>query len=152
MKFLCDVMLGRLARWLRAAGYDTTLAVGDAPDRALLQTATAEDRIFLTLDREILEHKAANGRALVLGSEAPSEQARELKHAVGVDWLHNPFTRCVVDNTPLHKADDAARATLPPRVRDRGGTITECPTCGRLYWPGDHHTRMRARLEAWNRL
>ena len=35
MRLLCDEMLARLGRWLRAAGYDTEIATGGASDRAL---------------------------------------------------------------------------------------------------------------------
>jgi uncharacterized protein with PIN domain len=150
-KFLCDAMLGRLARWLRAAGYDATLATGAESDRELIRTAIAEGRVFLTLDRGFRDRKAARGHALVLGDENVSAQARELKRALGVDWLFRPFSRCVVDNTPLRSANPAERAALPLRVRDRSGPIAACPRCGRIYWTGDQHTRMRERLERWDR-
>jgi uncharacterized protein with PIN domain len=29
------------------------------------------------------------------------------------------------------------------------GDARRCPACERIYWPGSHHRRMRARLEAW---
>ena len=149
-KFLCDAMLGRLARWLRAAGYDTILATGQESDRELIRDAIAEDRFFLTLDRDLLEHKAARGRTLILGSEKTSAQAHELKRALHIDWLFRPFSRCVVDNTLLRSANAKERAGLPPRVRDRGGPIAACSLCGRTYWIGDHHARMRKRLENWD--
>ena len=150
-RFLCDAMLGRLARWLRAAGYDTSLATGMELDRDLIHAAIAEDRFFLTLDRDVREHKAARGRVLVLEGTELSAQARELKKTVGVDWLHKPFTRCVVDNAPLRSAKPSELAAVPPAVRARTGAIVACPMCGRLYWSGDHHARMRERLKKWDR-
>lgn len=50
-RFLCDEMLLGLAKWLRAAGYDTTVAKAGLTDRELLQEAVTEDRILLTRDR-----------------------------------------------------------------------------------------------------
>jgi len=44
-RFVVDTMLGRLARWLRAMGYDT-LYPGQCADRQLLRLARAEDRIL----------------------------------------------------------------------------------------------------------
>ena len=64
--FLCDEMLGRLARYLRAAGYDTMLATGGTADRDLLHLAAAEARYFLTLDRAIPQHKASAGIVFLL--------------------------------------------------------------------------------------
>ncbi len=149
MRLLCDEMLGRLARWLRAAGHDTRLATPGQDDRAVLWTAIAEDRLLLSRDRGFAERKAATGRLLLLESSAVPEQARELRRRLGLDWLAAPFTRCVVDNAHLRPASSAERARLPGGARRIGGPYFACPACGRLYWAGDHHARMRARLEDW---
>jgi hypothetical protein len=45
VKFLCDVMLARVARWLRAAGYDTALAEVKVLDKELLARAIKEERL-----------------------------------------------------------------------------------------------------------
>lgn len=149
MKVLCDAMLGRLARWLRAAGHDTRLAGEAEVDRDILETAIDEGRILLTRDVGFAERKAAKGRLLVLQSEGVEDQARELKRRLAVDWLHAPFSRCVMDNAVLRPARAEEIATLPQDVRDLAGTVTACPICGRLYWAGDHHRHMRDRLETW---
>jgi len=149
MRFLCDAMLGRLARWLRAAGHDTRLADDAADDRHLLQAAAQEDRLLLTLDRRLAGRGAGTGEVVLLHSERVAEQARDLRRRLGVDWLHDPFSRCVVDNTPLRPARPEEVAALPAKVRRLGGPVAKCPRCQRLYWPGDHHRRMRARLETW---
>jgi uncharacterized protein with PIN domain len=149
MRFLCDAMLGRLARWLRAAGHDTRLADEADDDRHLLEIAVREGRILLTLDRRLAGRKAGAGRVVLLHSESVAEQAGELRRGLGVDWLRDPFSRCVVDNTPLRPAGAEQVATLPEKVRALGGPVAECPHCHRLYWPGDHHRRMRERLESW---
>src|SRR5689334_350075 len=36
LRLMCDEMLLRLGRWLRAAGYDTAFAAGGADDAALI--------------------------------------------------------------------------------------------------------------------
>ena len=77
MRFLCDAMLGRLARWLRAAGHDALLARDAQQDRDLLETAAQEDRVLLTLDRALAGRRAGQGRVLLLGSERIEAQARE---------------------------------------------------------------------------
>jgi uncharacterized protein with PIN domain len=37
---------------------------------------------------------------------------------------------------------------LPPYVRATQTRFSECPGCGRVYWPGTHWERMSARLAA----
>ncbi|HPC00814.1 MAG TPA: DUF5615 family PIN-like protein, partial [Syntrophales bacterium] len=56
-RFLCDVHLGRLARWLRLLGFDT-LYRRDLEDGEIVRAARKEGRIVLTRDRGIL----ADGR------------------------------------------------------------------------------------------
>ena len=57
MRFLCDEMLVRLARLLRAAGYDTSLATDGEADAALLRLARDEGRILLTRDKRLAAEK-----------------------------------------------------------------------------------------------
>lgn len=144
-RFLCDEMLGRLARYLRAAGYDTLLARHGLPDRAWVALARREHRWLLTCDRGVDEHLAARGLAIVLPRGDLAEAARTLVLRCDVDWLHAPFTRCLVDNTRLGSMPDAIASRLPADV----GAARWCPDCGRAYWAGSHYRRMQARLAAW---
>ena len=145
MRFLCDEMLVRLARLLRAAGHDAALAPAQAPDAALIARAEAEDRLLLTRDRALARRAAERG--LLLRAEAAVAQAEELSQAVPVDWSLAPFTRCVMDNSPLRQASPEETARMPGSAQTLGGPFRVCPTCGRLYWPGSHVKRMTARLE-----
>lgn len=151
MRLLCDEMLAGLGRWLRAAGYDTAIAERGSGDAALLEAAIAEDRILLTCDGELAGRRGAFGRVVVLPHNGLDGQARELQRRLGLDWLHDPFTRCVVDNTGLRDPSEEDRAAVPAEVRALGGPHAACPACGRIYWMGNHHRRMQARLERWQR-
>ena len=149
LRLLCDEMLGRLARYLRAAGYDTRLASGGAQDRELLRIARDEQRLFLTCDRRIAEHKAALGIAIILPRGPLEAMAPALSRDPGIHWLHAPFTRCLVDNEPLETVPVTRRHALPPDAA--GEDARHCPACGRVYWAGSHPRRMGERLAAWSR-
>lgn len=142
-------MLGRLGRWLRAAGYDTRIAANGSEDRTLLEMAAAEGRIVLTRDRELAGRDGPAARVLLLTGDRLPAQAQELSRRLAVDWLHDPFTRCVVDNAPLRAATPDEQASAPPKARALGGAFWLCPACGRLYWQGSHHRRMASRLASW---
>lgn len=144
MRFLCDEMLMRLARLLRAAGYDAYLAAGGQSDEMLLAIARADGRVLLTRDQRLAE-RAAPDAVLVTG-RSPVEEAQGLAAALPVDWEAAPFTRCVVDNTPLRPATAEEIARMPRRSRELPGPFRACPACGRLYWPGSHVRRMGERL------
>ncbi len=151
-RFLCDEMLARLCRYLRAAGYDSTLARDGVRDRDLLRQCQEEARRFLTLDRRIHEHKAAVGVVMLLRNSTLEEQAQTLANTFGLDWLARAFTRCLVDNALLAPASSIQRASLPRLPAGSDQPVAACPHCGRVYWRGSHYHRMREKLETWQHL
>lgn len=146
MRLLCDEMLKGVARWLRAAGYDVAIVTEGAHDDDLLARAAAENRLLLTCDRRLAERAGPDAMVVVLGTESFDGAAGELRDRLRVDWLHAPFTRCLLDNAPLIPAHEEDVAKLRATTRQGGGPITRCPHCGRLYWPGSHVRRMPAKL------
>ncbi|HYC02085.1 MAG TPA: Mut7-C RNAse domain-containing protein [Azospirillaceae bacterium] len=147
-RLLCDAMLAGLARWLRAAGHDTALAGEGRPDAEVLARGRAEGRLLLTRDRRLAE-ETPGGDVLLLGSDDLDAQAAELVRRLGLDWTHNPFSRCMLDNTPLRPAGPADLAAIPEAARTLPGPFRSCPCCGRVFWPGSHVRRMEARLRGW---
>ena len=149
-RFLCDEMLRGLGRRLRAAGYDTVIAAGGLPDRALAARCAEEDRVLLTKDRHLAATVTDAAQVVLLPKGGIDEAARALRIAVDIDWLHAPFTRCIVDNRPLEAAPPNSATQVPERSRAAGGPLQVCPECGRLYWSGGHVRRMQ-QLAAWQR-
>lgn len=145
MRFLCDEMLVRLARLLRAAGYDTYLAEGGEPDAELVRTARREGRILVTRDRRLA---AAFEESVLVTGWGVNAEAHSLSRAVVLDWEFAPFTRCVMDNARLRDATAEEVNRFPERARSLGGPFRTCPACGRDYWPGSHVRRMEARLHS----
>ena len=148
-RFLCDEMLGRLCRYLRAAGYDALLANDGRMDRDLLQQCHAEGRYFLTQDQLVREHNAARDIALILPQGDIDQLALALGRHFQLDWLSGSFTRCLLDNTPLQPADADSLANVPADAIRPNEPLNVCPLCGRVYWQGSHYKRMRARLNKW---
>lgn len=150
-RFICDEMLKRLARWLRAAGFDTLVHDHGANDRAMVARARSEGRLVMTRDRKLAELRDADGTVIVLRANTLEGVVEELTAALDLDWLYRPFSRCLVCNTPLVEADAPARARLPEGAGVPPGPVHACLVCDKLYWAGGHVRRMRARLETWAR-
>lgn len=146
LRFFADVMMHRLVRLLRALGYDT--AWEDAiPDAELVRRSLTEHRHILTQDRRLAkEWRIAN--ILLLRSEKPLDQLREVIEHFDIHRSGRLFTRCLVCNTPL---DDAAPdAVLSQAPESHGRTHNEyrwCPACRKLYWAGSHTNRMSGAIE-----
>jgi uncharacterized protein with PIN domain len=148
-RFLCDEMLSRLCHYLRAAGYDTLLAQNGTSDAELLQLCRAEGRHFLTQDKLVCEHKAARAVALILPHVSLTNLAALLTENYQLDWLSQSFTRCLMDNTLLVAADEAAQARAPEDAIRPDEKLYQCPICRRIYWRGSHYKRIREKLVAW---
>lgn len=149
-RFICDEMLIRLGRWLRAAGYHTELAERGGVDKDLMARARAGQMTILTRDRKLLEHRDARVYVTLVVSGKLSEQAQEITRALGIDWQKQPFSRCLVDNAPVRPATEDEIAALPWSGRGVSGPYTICPDCGRSYWTGGHTQRMLGVLEHWS--
>lgn len=143
MNFLCDQMLTHLAKWLRAAGYDATVAAPEAPDDEVLREAIAEGRILITSDREFLG-KAEN--VVYLHEGTP----KELSALVEIDWLREPFTRCLLCNTLFQEASsEMIEREVPEDVRENSTQFWYCPHCDKVYWEGSHTEAILKTLEGY---
>jgi len=151
-RLLCDEMLHRLGRWLRAAGYDTAIAEPGVEDRILVRQAEEERRWLLTRDRHLARFRNREGRIVLLTANRLADLAGELPARLPIDWLHRPFSRCLECNTPLRPATAAQRSQLPEGALSHSNQACYCPHCEKLYWIGSHVRRMEKRLRAFARL
>jgi len=140
-------MLGALARWLRAAGYDCSWQEGIA-DKQLIDLARREDRIILTSDTGIMKRNAiATGRikALYVRRDIPrARQAAEVLRALDLPRLK---PRCMACGGRLVLLDrDAAGKLVPPGALREHDEFYRCERCDKTYWPGTHWSSIDQRL------
>lgn len=144
-RFLCDAMLGTLARWLRFAGYDT-LFDPRCSDSELADLARIEGRWLLTADRELASR--AGPRVLLVVEGGLREQVGQVLARLGL--RPDPaafFRRCSRCNSLIDQVSrDAVRGVVPPFVAARADRFSRCLGCGRVYWPGTHQRRILERL------
>jgi len=143
MKFLCDHMLGTLAKWLRFLGYDTAYpeALDDTEVKGL---AARERRTLLTRDRELSSRVPD---ALLVESDDPDVQLVQVARAFHLT-AENALSRCSVCNVPIEPVSkDAAKEHVPQGVYDRQHEFWRCRQCGRYYWPGTHFDRVTKKLQ-----
>jgi uncharacterized protein with PIN domain len=145
-RFVADVMLGKLARWLRALGYDT-LYFRDAPDARLLGLALREGRRLLTRDARLAARAGAVG--LLVRAEDLDGQLREVLEACGLDGSA-PLSRCLECNgVLLARAPGEVRGRVPPYTLATQVEFWECRGCGRVFWPGTHAEGILRRLDPY---
>ncbi len=140
-RFVADVHLGRLARYLRLMGFDTVYEK-ELDDRELVRVSVREARILLTRDIGLLKHSAVT-RGYWLRSSDPEGQAREVIGAFDLKGDIRPFTRCMSCNGPLREvARSGLGGRVPAAVLRRFRRFSECLDCGRVYWRGTHYLRL----------
>ena len=145
-RFVADVMLGRLARWLRALGYDTVYAP-DAPDARLLGLALREGRRLLTRDAALARRARESG--LLIREDDLDGQLREVVAGCGLA-ARSPLTRCLECNGVLRPVSpDEVRDRVPPYTLATQRAFRACPGCGRVFWPGTHAIGIARRLEPY---
>src|SRR5688572_28120635 len=79
-RFAADAMLGRLARWLRVLGFDTSYDT-ELADPVLVRIANEEGRILLTRDRHLLRELQPL-RVHEVRQDEPLDQLRDLVTAL----------------------------------------------------------------------
>lgn len=140
-KFLCDVHLARLTRYLRMTGIDSEIP-HETDDAEIVEQSLEEGSTVLTRDRGLLR-RARLERGYWVRSSRPRDQLLEVIRAFQLEGHIRPFTRCMVCNAPVSAVEaDAVADRLPCRVRTSQRDFRRCIGCGRIYWEGSHFRRM----------
>ncbi len=146
-RFIADVMLGRLAKWLRIAGYDV-LYDNKITDDNLIAQALDDDRIILTRDARMVQRRRVK-KYIFIESDYLADQLRQVMRYLRANSLPAPFSRCLLCNVrlqPVEKREVAGK--VPPYVFDTQEHFKRCSSCGRIYWAGTHRQKTIRLLEA----
>jgi uncharacterized protein with PIN domain len=141
-RFILDVHLGRLARYLRMLGFDT-LFRNDYTDVELAHISSREGRILLTRDRGLLKRSIVT-HGYCLRMTNPRRQLTEVLHRFDLFGTIQPFQRCLRCNGLLEPVDKAAivdRLSAP--TRQYYDEFRRCQVCDHIYWQGSHYERMK---------
>ena len=143
VRFVLDTHLGRLAAYLRLAGFDS-LYGSDWDDQRLADIASAEQRILLTRDSALLKRSIVS-HGYWVRETSPRRQLAEIANRFDLADRLQPFRRCLRCNAliePVAKTKVLDR--LPPRTRECYDEFYECGGCHRVYWKGAHYEDMMA--------
>jgi uncharacterized protein with PIN domain len=143
--FAADVHLGKLAGYLRLAGFDT-LYRNDWSDEDLVDSALREHRIILTRDRGVLMRSAVTHGHLVR-HVSPREQLLEILERFDLWRSLRPLTRCSLCNALVESVDKAEVVQLvPARTARYYEEFWRCVGCGQIYWKGAHYRSLERLL------
>jgi uncharacterized protein len=143
MTLICDVMLGKLARYLRVFGLDVVYVRNLA---ALDRYGDRGESVLFFTKRTRPTHC---GPMVLIKSDDPKEQLREVEHLI------RPYIdpgkimrRCIACNEELvDAAKDDVEQRVPEYIFHLYASFRMCPSCRRVYWEGSHTKGMRDLME-----
>lgn len=145
-RFVIDVNLGRLARYLRLLGFDT-LYRNDYVDRDMVEISSEQGRILLTRDRNLLKHASITHGCFVHNTE-PLRQIEEVILRLDLVSSSTPFKRCVRCNGLIENVEKSVvEDRLPSLTKKYYEVFWQCSGCGQVYWKGAHYGRMMELVE-----
>jgi uncharacterized protein with PIN domain len=144
-RFLCDAMLGSLARWLRFFGFDSVFLEPGLEDRVLEQQARNEGRWLLTRDRRLA---SAGPRTMLVRAEDLDDQLIEVFGRLNLrPQATLEHARCSECNGELVDVlREEVPDVVPPHVLATSPRFRRCTGCRRVYWPGSHSDKILARM------
>jgi uncharacterized protein with PIN domain len=145
-RFVLDVHLGKLAKYIRMLGFDT-IYENNFTDEFIIDKSIAENRIILTRDIGILKNgKTKHG--YWLRSQEPRQQIGEIIKKYNLFSYIKPFTRCIKCNGLLVsiKKNEIADQ-LEPLTSKYYNEFYECENCKSIFWKGSHYERMQNFIE-----
>jgi uncharacterized protein with PIN domain len=143
-KYLCDEMLGALARWLRMLGHDAEYVRG-LNDTEILRRAKHEGRLLLTRDDQLASRAGKGG--LYVRSPDLDRQLVQIRNELGVRF-RGESTRCSHCGALLiHETKEEAAGHVPDGALKGSSEFYRCPGCGRRYWDGTHWKSIVERAE-----
>jgi uncharacterized protein with PIN domain len=145
-KFILDVHLGTLARYLRMIGFDTKYK-NDYDDNEIVDISLNEKRTILTRDIGILKrNEVAHG--YWIRSLYPESQLREVTERFNLKNQIREFERCLNCNAELKEIDkEKIIHRLPLKVKKRQNNFWYCKNCDKIYWRGSHYDKMKALID-----
>ncbi|GAI66952.1 unnamed protein product [marine sediment metagenome] len=145
MKFIADIMVGRLAKYLRMAGYDV-LYINTASDDQIIKKAGETDRIVLTRDSLMLarrEFKKGTVKYLFIKDDKLKNQLNQIKSDLKI-LLKPNLVRCIECNRKLIKVKkEDVKNKVPPYVYKTQQNFLYCKKCDKYYWRGTHYDNIR---------
>jgi len=141
-KFILDVHLGKLARYLRMLGFDTTYQ-NDNDDTEIIRISLAEHRIILTRDIGLLKMKSVT-HGYFIRDQYPKGQLTEVLGHFDLYHAIDPFNRCIKCNGKLEPVEkEEIIQHLEPLTKKYFNRFFRCTSCLSVFWEGSHFDRMQ---------
>jgi len=148
MRFLCDQMLGTLAKWLRLFGFDTYYANSEIDDNKILEIAEKEKRVLISQDKElIIRAKKKKVDFFEIKTTDLDQQLKLVLNNIDIDEKAI-LTRCSLCNSLVEEIDkEDVVDFVPEKVFKNNDKFWFCSKCKKYYWMGSHYDKIISNLK-----
>ncbi|WED44021.1 Mut7-C RNAse domain-containing protein [Legionella cardiaca] len=144
-RFILDVHLGKLAKYLRLLGFDTTYEKS-IEDVEIAERSRFENRIVLTRDINLLKHKRIT-HGYWVRNDKPINQVQEILTRFDLYLQCKPLTRCMKCNGILIAAPkNEISKSLLPLTQQYYEKFMRCDSCQQIYWQGSHYEKLLQKI------
>jgi len=143
VKFITDINLGKLAKWLRILGYDTVLYTRNA-NSEFLRKAEKDERVVLTRKKDMAD-RLFSGHLVIINSDHVKDQLHEVMEKLTfLPDADRMFTICVKCNEALMEVErQEISGIVPDYVFMSHSEFHVCPRCKGVFWPGTHRDKVQ---------
>lgn len=148
MKYLCDQMLGTLAKWLRIYGFDTFYANSEINDSQLIDISKKQKRILITRDKNLLQMaRKEKLKFIEIDTTDINKQINKVINKLKIKQS-SILSRCILCNTKIEEIKkDKIKNKVPKRVFEKNEKFWFCPKCKKIYWKGSHYENMIEKID-----
>ena len=141
-KFILDVHLGTLAKYMRMLGFDT-LYQNNYEDEEIVKISLKEKRTILTKGRGILKRSEAR-HGHWIRSSTTMDQLIEVIKRFDLKEQTKELSRCLLCNSLLKIiAKEKVIGRLPRKIKELQNKFYYCENCDKIFWKGSHYTQMK---------
>jgi uncharacterized protein with PIN domain len=141
-KFILDVHLGTLAKYMRMLGFDT-LYQNNYEDEEIVKISLKEKRTILTKDRGILKRSEVT-HGYWIRSSTTMDQLIEVIKRFDLKEQTKELSRCLLCNTLLKETTkEKVLDRLPRKIKELQNKFYYCENCDKIFWKGSHYTKMK---------
>jgi uncharacterized protein with PIN domain len=147
--FVADVMLKKLARWLRLLGVEA-LYPDSEDDNEIINFTKKNDKILLTMDSELCRRARKSGvRTFLVPRRSTEEQLVLLIRRFKLEVSEAPSKAlCPLCNGTLKQVGKKdVKGKVQDELLSRHDVFWVCKKCKKVFWEGSHWERINRSIE-----
>ena len=142
MKFIVDLPLAGLAKWLRFCGFDAVVQRFASPKLPAPRAHT-----YLVTRQQAFSPRARPDLLVLTAFDSETQLEEVIKRLKITRRQLHPLSRCGQCNALLVSITrEQALGMVPEHVFHTQERFHQCPQCRQVFWPGSHHQGILARV------